>query len=405
MVSVRRAAPVEDARSAKQVVLACALLALVYVGVILLGDPRAGLIADSGGKLATAKVMAEDGTVTPDIGYWAEDWDPAGTFHPLVNSRATGSGWIQATSVPYAMATAGLWSLAGPFGVALLSVAGGVVAALAARGLARHLGARGDLAFWLVGLASPLAVYATDAWEHAPAAALALLGILCALETDRSWRAAAAGALLGGAVVLRADMGVYVLTFAISVLAVRDVRQRFTGHPRFIAVGAAAAAGVLAANVVLERALVGAGVRDSRAASGALSAGSDLGQRATDAVVTGFGLFADQTAAGVGIGVLLAGVLIVLTLGLTGRLPLSGPTTRILTGLVIGLYVLRLLDGWANVPGALAAVPLVILAATVQRTPPVRVHAGNGPRGRARHLGRAVEGRSHRAVGRPLPRC
>ena len=376
MVSVRRAAPVEAARSAKQVVLACVVLALVYLGVILLGDPRAGLIADSGGKLATARVMAEDGTVSPDVGYWAEDLDPAGTYHPLVNSRPAGSGWIQATSVPFAIATAGLWSLAGPLGVVLLSVAGGVVAALAARGLARHLGARGDLAFWLVGLASPLAVYATDAWEHAPAAALALLGILMALETDRSWRAAAAGALLGAAVLLRAETGAYVLTFAVSVLAVREVRRRFTSHPRFLAAGAASAGAVLAANVVLERALVGAGVRDSRATAGALDAGSDLGRRATDAVVTGFGLFPDETGAGIAIGLLLAGMLTLLTLGLTGRLRLSAPTTRILTGFVIGLYVLRLLDGWANVPGALAAVPVVILAATVPRTPPVRVLLG-----------------------------
>jgi hypothetical protein len=69
-------------------------------------------------------------------------------------------------------------------------------------------------------------------------------------------------------------------------------------------------------------------------------------------------------------------MLTVLTLGLTGRLRLSAPTTRILTGFVVGLYVLRLLDGWANVPGALAAVPVVILAATVRRTPPVRVLLG-----------------------------
>ena len=153
-------------------------------------------------------------------------------------------------------------------------------------------------------------------------------------------------------------------------------RRRFSSHPRFLAAGAASAGAVLAANVVLERALVGAGVRDSRATAGALDAGSDLGRRATDAVVTGFGLFPDETGAGIAIGLLLAGMLTLLTLGLTGRLRLSAPTTRILTGFVIGLYVLRLLDGWANVPGALAAVPAVILAATVPKTPPARVLLG-----------------------------
>ncbi len=179
--------------------MAAAALAVVYLAVIVLGDPRAGLISDSGGKLATAQVMAEARTLSPDVGYWAEDLDPEGWFHPLANTERVGYRWVQATSLPYAAATAGLWALAGPLGVALLSVAGGVAAALAARHLARHLGARGDVAFWLVGLASPLAVYAVDAWEHAPAVGLALWGIALALDADRPTRAAAAGALLGAA--------------------------------------------------------------------------------------------------------------------------------------------------------------------------------------------------------------
>ena len=356
--------------------MAAAALAVAYLAVIVLGDPRAGLISDSGGKLATAQVMAEARTLSPDVGYWAEDLDPEGWFHPLANTERVGDRWVQATSLPYAAATAGLWALAGPLGVALLSAAGGVAAALAARHLARHLGARGDIAFWLVGLASPLAVYAVDAWEHAPAAGLALWGIALALDADRPTRAAAACALLGAALLLRAEVGASVISFAVACLCVGEFRRRFTRQPQLVVAGAAAAGSLLAVNALLERWLLDAGVRDARASAGAVDAGSEVGRRLTDAVVTGAGLLADETASGIAVSLVLAGALLVLTLGLVGRLTLSPAATRGVTAVVVALYGLRLLDGWANVPGVLAAVPVVVLAATVTRTPPVRVLLG-----------------------------
>ena len=352
------------------------MLVAVYLAIVALGDARAGLISDSGGKLATARVMAEGRTLSPDVGYWAEDFDPDGWFHPLANTVRVGDRWVQATSLPYAATTAGLWAVAGPLGVTLLSVAGGVAAALAARHLARQLGARGDIAFWIVGLASPLAVYAVDAWEHAPAAGLALWGIALALEADRPTRAAAAGALLAAALLLRAEVGASVISFAVACLCVGEVRRRWTRRPGLLGAGVLAAGSLLLANAVLERWLLDAGVRDARASSGALDAGSELGRRATDAVVTGAGLLADETATGIAVALVLAAALLVLTLALAGRLHLSPAATRGVTALVVALYGVRLLDGWANVPGVLAAVPVIVLAVTVTRTPPVRVLLG-----------------------------
>jgi hypothetical protein len=351
------------------------LLALVYLAALALGDPRVGLIADSGGKLATAEVMAEGGTISPDVGYWAEDLDPDGLFHPLANTRHTADGWVQATSLPYAVATGGLWSLGGPIAVALLSVAGGVAAALAARHLARRLGATTDLAFWLVGLGSPLAVYAVDAWEHAPATALALWGIVLALDPRRPARAAAAGALLGSAMLLRAEMGAYVLAFGVAVLLVPEVRRRWARLP-LLAAGALAGLSLLLGNALVERAIVGAGVRDARAATGVAATTSFLGQRLTDAVVTGFGLFPDQAASGLLVAAVLAGALVALALTLTGRLVLSDVAVKGLAAVVALLYLFRLLDGWANVPGALAAAPAVVLVAGLARTSEVRVLLG-----------------------------
>ncbi len=353
--------------------VASVLLVAAYLLIAFLGDPRAGLGSDSGGKLATARVMSEAQTLDPDVGYWAEDADPTGRFHPLVNTEQVGDTWVQATSLPYSAATSGLWSLAGALGPALLSMAGGLAGALAARRLADRLGGRPDLAFWLVGLASPLAVYATDTWEHAPAIGLALWGIVVALECAGPAPAALAGGLLGGAVVLRAEVGATVLAFGVATLAVAGVRTRWTVHPRRIAAAALAGGAVLVANAALERVILDAGVRDARVGTGASAAGSELGRRATDAVLTGAGLFADESAAGLLLGVLLIGSLAVLALHLAGNPRVTGPVVRAATVVVVGLYVLRLLDGWSFVPGALAVAPVIVLAVLVPRTDEVKV--------------------------------
>ena len=353
--------------------VASLVLAVAYLAVALLGDPHAGLGSDSGGKLATARVMAEAGTIDPDVGYWAADADPDGRFHPLVNTERKGSAWVQATSIPYSILTAGLWSVAGPLGPVLLSIAGGVAAALAARRMAARLGGDPDLAFWLVGLASPLAVYATDAWEHAPALGLTLWGLAIALEAERPRSAALAGALLGAALVLRAEVGAVVLAFGVAVLAVTEVRRRWTSRPAQMAAAALAGGLVLVANGVLERLVLADAVRTSRAGNGAASAGSEPLQRLSDAVLTGVGLFADQSAAGLLLGGVMAVGLGMLGLRVAGSPLVTDRTARAATVVVVALYALRVLDGWSFVPGALAVAPVVVLAALAPRTAEVRV--------------------------------
>ncbi len=350
-----------------------ALLLVVYVLVLVLGDSRAGLGSDSGGKLATARVMADDASRSPDVGYWAADLDPEGQFHPLVNTVPTGDAWVQATSIPYSLVAARLWSIGGPAGVAALSMAGGVAAALAARRLARLLGGSEDVAFWLVGLGTPLAVYATDAWEHAPAVGLALWGVVLGLEAVGAGRAAAAGACFGTALVFRAEVAAYVAAFGLACLLVGEVRRRWLAHPRAIAAFLLALAAPVMANAALERLVLDAGVRDVRAASGASEVGAALGRRLTDAVLTGTGLFADESGVGLVLGVVLAAGLLVLGLRVAGVRAVSDRITRMAGVVVALLYLLRLADGWSFVPGALAAAPVVILALAARRTATTRV--------------------------------
>jgi hypothetical protein len=352
-------------------------LTLVYLLVLALGDARAGTGSDAGGKLATARVLAEDGGLSPDVGYWAEDLDPEGRHHPLVNTERRAEHWVQATSVPYSLVTGRLWAIGGAAAVGALSMAGAVAAALAARRLAARLGGgAGWTAFWLVGLASPLALYATDAWEHAPAVGLALWGLVLALEAETPARAAAAGALLGGALLLRAEVGAYVVAFAVASLAVAEVRQRWTRRPALLAAGGLAAGALLLANGVLERAALGAGVRSDRAAVGAGQAGHELGQRVTDALLTGFGLFPDPSAGALAAGVVLLAALVVLAARVAGAAWASDRLVRASAVLAVALYAVRLLDGWGFVPGALAAAPIVVLAAAAPRRAETRVVLG-----------------------------
>lgn len=356
---------------------AVVLLLALYGLVLALGDSRAGSVADVGGKLATAKVLAEGDASAMDVGYWADDLDPDGLFHPLANTQAFGDHWVQGTSAPYSLLTGGLWRVAGPTGVAFLSMVTAAAAALAAGHLGRRLGAGdGRLAFWIVGLAGPLAVYAVDGWEHAPGLALVLWGVVLGLEADRPVVAAAAGALLTTSTLLRADLGAYVLAFGVACLVVGPVRRRWTGRPLCLAAAALGAFAPLIANGILERRLLGDGVRDARATSGAAGAGQDIGQRVTDALLTGTGLFPDEAPLALAAGVVLLASLLVLAARVAKAPWATDQLTRVAGVLVVLLYGVRLLDGLGFVPGAVAAMPVVALAAVASRNDDTRVVLG-----------------------------
>ncbi len=89
--------------------------------------------------------------------------------------------------------------------------------------------ASGWWAFWVVGLASPMAIYALDFWEHAPGVAcivgaVALLaGIVDGAPVPA--RALGAGALLGLAATMRTEALVYTLV-AVGAAAVALLLQR-----------------------------------------------------------------------------------------------------------------------------------------------------------------------------------
>lgn len=353
----RHDAPAPRAPQRARVLAAVAVLVVVYVAIALLGDARAASGSDAGGKLATVKVMVEDRLGRPDVGYWAARWDPGGEFHPLIYTTERDGRWVQVTSLPLVYLGIPLWRLAGANGLLLLPIAGSVLAAVGARRIARELGApHGWTAFWLVGLASPVLFYATDFWEHSIAVGLAVLGVSFVLGRRTVPDMAVAGLLLGIAAVFRTEVAIYAVVLGVVLLAARQERLTLVRRPVVIAVALVAFAAPLAANVAVERAVLGASVRTSRATSNAGAAGDELGSRGRDALVTSLALFPEDSGASFAFGAAVVGAVAMLGWSIRRRRSTDG-RTRAAAAVAGAAYLVRIVDGVGFVPGMLTASP------------------------------------------------
>lgn len=345
--------------------MACALLLAVYVVLSMFNDPRAYLGTDTGGKVATLRVMEERGTLDPDIGYWAERWDPDGRVHPLYYTFRAGDRWVNVTTLPMLYAGYPLYRLGGYRLALALPMLGSVLAALAARALARRLGdGDGWAAFWIVGLASPLTIYALDFWEHSlgvAAIAWAAVVLVDVVEGRRppAW-AVAGGALLGAAATLRTEALVYAfVAVAAACLVLWLGRRRFAAA---LVAGALATAGLavpLAANTALERATAERAIRSTRAAGTASAAvtQTDVRQkRVEEALLNAAAITPRQEPASYLLGLALLGLLAFVA-ARAARPGDAGPAAVAAAG-AAALYVIRFGYGPGFVPGLVAATPI-----------------------------------------------
>jgi hypothetical protein len=360
---------VAPARSPRRVAwAACAGLLLAYAALSFVIDVRGTLLADSGGKLATLEVMAERGTLDPDVGYWAAADDPDGVVHPLRFTSRRGDEWVQATTLPMLYAAVPLYELGGLRGILVLPMLGGVLTALAARAIARRLGSDEPtawIAFWAVGLLTPVVLYALAFWEHTLGLAgmlWAMVLALDALETRdrRRWlpRFLAIGVLFGIAASMRTEALVYFAT-TMAVVGVALLGRR-TPLRSVVAAGCAAGAGLaalVAANELLERAVIGGSVRVARASSTVAGSADAVWTRVEGAVtsvvgINGFGAGSDPlVGAAVVLGIVLAVWL------LSSR---QGPRTTVGVGLLllVGVVYVARFAVPAYLPGLLVASPL-----------------------------------------------
>lgn len=347
--------------------VAATLLLVAYVALSLLMSPRGFLGTDTGGKVATVAVMSERGDLDPDVGYWAARWDPEARVHGLYYTVPVGDRYVQVTSLPMVLAARPLWDLGGYRVTLLLPMLGGVATAFAARALARRLGdGEGWTAFWVIGLASPVAIYSLDLWEHS--LGLALMGwaavvLLDAVERRASWwRGVTAGVLFGLAATMRTEAYVYALV----MVAVAGVALLVRGGPSrrsftdAVVVGAGAVGGfalAACAGVALEVAVLGSQLRSSRSAGAAGAAGARATLRVQEALTTVVSPFSGGGGTAWVLGGLLA--LLLAYAAVKATRPRDARLAVVAFAVVVGLYAYRLADGLDFVPGMVVATPFV----------------------------------------------
>lgn len=210
------------------------VILLAYVVGAAFLDPSGHLSNDVGGKTASVRAMAETGSFNPDLGYWFADVDPDGEFFPLRNSTQTNSGvWINSTSLTTLIPAVPLWSSFGPRSVLVIPMLGALAAAAAAGALARRVNPTSDglLVTLVIGLASPMTIYALDFWEHTWGAALMVAGIVAVYDTLTRSSHELRSALLGGvafgiAATMRQEALVYGFIGGVTIGAVLLHRRR-----------------------------------------------------------------------------------------------------------------------------------------------------------------------------------
>ena len=228
-------------RQVRRLVTRPATAALILFGIYLvlglIKEPRAHMATDTGMRAATIRVMDENGGISPDVGYWAEPWDPEGRAHPLLAQR-TERAWVGVGTLPTLYVERAFFHLWGNRGALLVSMLGSTLCALGVWYLGREFTAGPAwAAFWIVGLGSPVAVYALDLWDHALGLGLMTWGVALLLDCRHQsarerwrarWRARAAGGglLLGAAMTLRAEVAVFAaVTLAIVVVGLLAAKR------------------------------------------------------------------------------------------------------------------------------------------------------------------------------------
>jgi hypothetical protein len=201
-------------RSSRKTTLALVVVALAYASLALSRPSDAFWSPNSGSKLLQVLALLE-GRLDLSLGYPGRWLDPELIFRPYTLSYVVNGGiqvpWPMAWALPSAL----LYAVFGGPGLMLLPVAGGVLAAWSAGGLAERITpGSGWLAVLLAGLATPMFIFSTVFWEHAPAAGLFALGFLLLLGDAQSLRRTGlvlAGCCFGLAVAWRNETAIYVL--------------------------------------------------------------------------------------------------------------------------------------------------------------------------------------------------
>ena len=305
------------------------------------------------------------GGLDPDLRYWAAKWDPKGTLDGLYNTYRIGDRYVNVTSLPMIYAALPLYELGGYRLALLLPMAGAVACAFAARALARRVGTTdGWLAFWIVGLASPVTIYALDLWEHSLGLAFLAWGAIALLDAVRVrptwWRGLLGGAAFGAAAAMRTEAFAYTFVGAAVVCVYLLVKQRSLRSPLVVGFSAAVGLGVVfLANELLEIGVLGTTMRAARATGAAQAGGANLGLRLSEAVTMSGGMLGDTAHGGTVVIVALIGLLAFVAYRSSRRG--DQRPAKIAAFAVVVLYLAWVAQGPGFVPGLVATTPFVAM--------------------------------------------
>ncbi len=338
------------------------VLLLAYVALSLFMDPHGYLGTDTGGKVATLEVMAHHGGgLDPSVGYWAAKWDPKASLHGLYYTYKVGDHYLNVTTLPMIYAALPLYELGGYRLALLLPMLGAVGCAFAARALARRIGpGDGWAAFWIIGLASPVTIYALDLWEHSIGLALMAWGAIALIDVIArrpTWvRGLLAGLAFGAAATMRTEALAYVFVGTAVVCLWLLIRQRDLRNA--LVVGATATAGfaaMFAANALLETLVLGSTIRAARAAGAASSGGGALGTRLSEAITMSGGLLGSTSHAGTLVIIGLIAMLSYVAYRASQRV--DQRPAKLVGFVIVVLYLARLVEGTGFIPGLVATTP------------------------------------------------
>lgn len=372
-------APSAPARTAAEFVLsrrcwwhrpgvAVAVVVTVWLAIAATMDPRGHLGGDAGSKAAVLEAVDRGDHPQFDVGYWAAADDPELRFHPLYYTAVVAGRPQQLSTLPMVWLARPLHAIGGDRLTLVLPIAGGIACALAARALAARFGAVDPwTAYWIVALATPVAIYSLDLWEHTLGLAGIAWGVVHVIDAvDRSrhtrsvlGHAAAAGLLFGAAATVRTEALVYALAFVGGAVGMLLVRRAARASLTLGAVSFVGVAVTWIANAWFERLVLGASLRSARAADVASGTGERAGDRLHDAWITLAGTnYADVTVDRLVGGLIVGGTVIAAWLAARGSRRLA-----MVMAAIVAAYVLRIGSGLSFVPGLVPVFPLAAVGA------------------------------------------
>ncbi len=335
-------------------------LGVLYVLGAWLTMANGYLSTDVGGKTATLQAMVDRGDWSPDIGYWAADLDPDGSLHPFFGTtEREGGTWTNVTSLPMVLAARPLYAVGGFPLTLLLPMVGSIAAALGAGALEREWrGGRplplGWRSAWIIGVGSPMAVYALDLWEHSLGVAFMVWGYVALARSMRSGavaQAALSGLWFGVAASMRQEALVF--GFVAGAVLLWRFRTRFW-TPAAMAAGTI---GALALNTMVDRQLFGSAARVERSVGVFDGVGAEFATRLAEGAVTLGSPIPSVDHGAIGIGLLVFGVLFWLGLASARGQAIRRPAL-LAAGLCVPVLLRLAITGPAFMPGLVAALPL-----------------------------------------------